>query len=135
MNDVAIVIASSPIGSTTFDLLPSNDLKAGESALIAGYGLTENLIPEGLRAGFVTIQSADSTSITAAWNSTAGSNTCNGDSGGPIMVKRNDKWYLAGTTSNGDARNCGVTEGQDISRWANINDASNRVFIRNYLGL
>jgi secreted trypsin-like serine protease len=135
LNDVAIVIASSAIGTKTFALLASDDLKVGESALIAGYGLTENLTPEGLRAGYVTIESADSSSIVATWNSTTGSNTCNGDSGGPIMVKRSDTWYLAGTTSNGNAKNCGVTEGRDVSRWANINDASNRSFIRSYLGL
>lgn len=138
VNDVAIVIAGSPIGTKAFGILATDDLKAGESALIAGYGLTENLVAEGLRAGYVTIQGVDASSIIATWNATAGSNTsntCNGDSGGPIMVKRNDTWYLAGTTSNGNAMNCGVTEGQDISRWANINDPSNRAFIQSYLGL
>lgn len=135
LNDVAVVVASSAIGKNTFNILANDDLKAGETALIAGYGLTENLVAEGLRAGYVKIQSTTPSSIIADWNSAAGSNTCNGDSGGPIMVKRNDTWYLAGTTSNGDARNCGVTEGQDISRWANINDPSNREFIRNFLGL
>jgi len=135
LNDIAVVVASSAIGTPVFGILGSDDLVTGESALIAGYGLTENLAPEGLRAGYMKIQSSTSASIVAIWNGTIGSNSCNGDSGGPIMVKRNDTWYLAGATSNGNAQNCGVTEGQDISRWANINEPSNRAFIKSRLGV
>jgi secreted trypsin-like serine protease len=73
--------------------------------------------------------------IEARYDGTTGSNSCNGDSGGPLFVKRGEQWYLAGDTSNGDAAKCGVTEGSDISRWANINAPSNRAFILQYVGL
>jgi V8-like Glu-specific endopeptidase len=134
LNDIAIVATSSSIGTSIVPVLRSNNLQTGETALIAGYGLTESLVPEGLRAGFITLNSISSVSIIASWNgNVSGSNSCNGDSGGPLLVKRGDVWYLAGITSNGNATQCGVTEGSDVSRWTNITNSSNLSFIDNRL--
>jgi hypothetical protein len=127
-NDVGIVVAEENIGVSPVAILDKNDIKSGELALIAGFGLTENLELEGLRAGFMTVKSVTTGSITALFDG-SGSNSCNGDSGGPLFIKRDNTWYLAGTTSNGDAARCGVIEGTDISRWSNLNDPSNKAFI------
>lgn len=135
LNDVAIVIASTSIGASAVPILPTDDITPGEFGLIAGYGVTENLYQQGLRAGYIIITGKTTSSIIANWNKNFGANTCYGDSGGPILVKRNGSWYLAGMTSNGSSRTCGVGEGGDVSTWANINDPSNRAFIQSYLGL
>jgi len=135
--DVAVVLVSQPLNAPAFPILSGNDIPptVGEQVLIAGYGLTQNLTQEGLRAGFMTLSAVTELLIEARYDGKTGSNSCNGDSGGPLFVKRGEQWYLAGDTSNGDAAKCGVTEGSDISRWANINAPANRAFIRQYAGL
>jgi len=133
--DVAVVLLSEPINAPVFLILPANDITAGEQVLIAGFGLTEKLKQEGLRAGYMTVSAVTELLIEARYDGITGSNSCNGDSGGPLLVKREEQWFLAGDTSNGDAVKCGVTEGTDISRWANINGTLNRAFIAQYLGV
>lgn len=135
LNDVAIVIASTSIGAPAVPILPTDNIIPGEFGLIAGCGVTENLYQQGLRAGYIIITGKTTSSVVANWNKNFGANTCFGDSGGPIMVKRSGTWFLAGMTSNGSSRSCGVDEGGDVSTWANINDPSNRAFIQSYLGL
>jgi hypothetical protein len=135
-NDVAVIVLNEALGVSSLPILPANDVvTVGEQVLIAGYGLTEILIDQGLRAGYMTVSAVTEDLIEARYDGVTGSNSCNGDSGGPLLVLRGSQWYLAGDTSNGDAANCGVTEGTDISRWANLNAPSNRTFIAQYLGL
>jgi len=135
--DVAVVLVNEPLNAPAFPILSGNDTQpvAGEEVLIAGYGRTESLQAQGLRAGFMTLSQVTELLIEARFDGKTGSNSCNGDSGGPLFVKRGEQWYLAGDTSNGDAANCGVTEGSDVSRWANINAPANRAFILQYTGL
>lgn len=136
-NDVAIILVDQPLNAPAFPILSGNDTPptVGEQVLIAGYGRTETLQPQGLRAGYMTLSQVTELLIEARFDGINGSNSCIGDSGGPLFVKRGEQWYLAGDTSNGDAANCGVTEGSDVSRWANINAPSNRAFIQQYAGL
>jgi hypothetical protein len=135
--DVAVVLVNQPLNAPAFPILSGNDTQptVGEQVLIAGYGRTESLKSQGLRAGFMTLSQVTELLIEARFDGKTGSNSCNGDSGGPLFVKRGEQWYLAGDTSNGDAANCGVTEGSDISRWANLNAPANRAFIMQYTGL
>ena len=133
INDVAVVVADQDLPVTPFKLLPSTSaLSAGERVLIAGHGFTENLIAQGLRAGFMTLNSYDRESLIALFDGT-GSNTCSGDSGGPLFVYRSGTWFLAGVTSNGDNQVCGVDGRGDVSRWARINSGSNIDFVRGFI--
>jgi V8-like Glu-specific endopeptidase len=139
-HDVAYVIASQDLAVNQVPILANNDLVVGESVLIAGYGLTEtdvinNTDSEGLRAGYMSLNSFESTSIIALFDGRTGSNSCSGDSGGPLMVQRSGTWYLAGVTSNGDNQYCGAGGDSDTSRWANINLSTNRSFLQEHLGI
>lgn len=139
-HDVAYVVASQDLGVSQIPLLANNDLIVGESVLIAGYGLTEtdisnNTDSEGLRAGYMTLNSFDTTSIIALFDGRTGSNSCSGDSGGPLLVQRSGTWFLAGVTSNGDNQYCGASGDSDTSRWANVNLSSNRSFLQEKLGI
>ncbi|CAG0897777.1 unnamed protein product, partial [Cyprideis torosa] len=37
-----------------------------------------------------------------------GQNSCNGDSGGPLMIKEGDKWHIFGIVSGGTDKECGT---------------------------
>jgi hypothetical protein len=123
--DVGLVILPRALqGVRTANMLAHDDLVHGERALIAGFGVNENDVSGILRAGFMNIDSTDSTGIVAQYTG-VDSNTCSGDSGGPLLVQRGDEWQIAGLTSWGILDQCGVG---DTSYFANINDPSVRNF-------
>ena len=131
-NDVAIFITNETIKTQVLTLHPDTDLAKFETIATAGFGLTETGSTAGLRAGFMYLRSVTTESIEARYFPGTGANTCNGDSGGPLTVKRGNQWYLAGVVSNGDNFTCGRNKRQDISRWANVTSQSNRNFIEQY---
>ncbi|MDC0358551.1 trypsin-like serine protease [Oligoflexia bacterium] len=139
VNDVAIVVAASALGTQTMSLLSSNDLQVSEQVAIAGFGMTESEfdpLAYSLRAGYMAISSVTSEAIEALYSPGGeNANTCSGDSGGPLAVSRNDAWVLAGVTSNGDNQSCGTNGQSDTSRWANATSTSNRAFIGQYVTL
>lgn len=128
-HDIAIARTSDPLNTQHLGLLLENDLAVDELVAIAGFGLTEGNGTDGLRAGFMRILRTSIESIESRFLPGTGSNTCNGDSGGPLLVRRGSNWLLAGVTSNGDNWTCGRNGKQDISRWANTTSFSNLEFI------
>lgn len=134
VNDIGLVLLPQELAVPVMPLLNAYDFTPGEQAAIAGYGTTEYHAAEGLRAGFMWLAAASQESLIAVYNGD-GSNTCVGDSGGPLAVKRGASWYLAGVTSSGDNETCGLNGRSDTSTWANVTSQSNREFIRRYTGL
>jgi Trypsin len=131
--DVAIITFSSPVPIKPAKILPLNStLNIKERGLIAGYGLTEDFAPQGLKAGFVSINFFNTDSIVIEYRN-AGSNSCSGDSGGPLFVYRGGEWLLAGVTSNGDNPYCGTDGKGDTSRWARVNSVTVLRFIKKAL--
>ena len=53
----------------------------------------------------MTVDRVDTNFIYAVFDGT-GSNTCNGDSGGPVFLQEGDTWTIAGVTAGGDTENC-----------------------------
>lgn len=126
-NDVGVLQAGSNLGMPIADVLSTNDLTVGETVVIAGYGRDNNDDTGNLRAGTTTISDFSAQSIIAYFGtSPAEANTCNGDSGGPLFVRRGSKWILGGTTSGGNQPNCVPI---DRSFYANISDPSNISFV------
>ena len=106
-NDVAILDTNTSIPARTASLLLNSSASNGEQALIAGYGLDASGDLDNLRAGFTTIGFVDNNFIGYVYSG-ADSNTCSGDSGGPLFVNRGGNWVVAGTTSAGSATGCGA---------------------------
>ena len=117
--DVAIAIFAETIPTNSFVIHGSNDLVSGEVAVIAGYGLDENqdAYLDRLKAGLVKVAEFTSSTITIYYEG-LGSNTCSGDSGGPIFVKRDGTWKLIGATSNGILELCGPGDTSNFSNFA-----------------
>ncbi len=143
-DDIAIAITSSDIPTRTIGLLQTNDLEE-ENAIIAGYGLQDSESNPGvssgdrdgnLYAGKMTIAVVSTDEIRATFDyddeTTPGenSNTCSGDSGGPMLVFRSGEWLLAGITSYGIVQNCGPT---DLSGFANVTSPTIRSFLSDNL--
>lgn len=130
-NDLAIVILARPLAAPVMPLLQQNDFIIGEQAAIAGYGLTEKQSIGGLRAAFMPLSAVTEEGLTLFYRGSGG-NSCLGDSGGPLAVRRNGTWVLAGVTSNGENESCGNDGRNDVSNWANVTSPSNREFIAKY---
>ncbi|CAF0810017.1 unnamed protein product [Rotaria sordida] len=120
-NDIAILTLQSAFNQTTivgkccltFDTsLPSID----EHAVIAGWGATSSTsqtISDKLLQGVIQIQSSSSSSPCSLVSSSiqicagyAGTDSCYGDSGSPLMTSVNNSWTCTGIVSSG--RGCGT---------------------------
>lgn len=129
-HDLAIIRTSFNIESAALPILKANNMVPGEVSAIAGYGLDQNNNVGQLRAGFFSIRTFPFDTIESRFLPGSGSNSCYGDSGGPALVYRNDRWYLAGVVSNGDNRTCGINGQPDLSRWTNITSPVNLDFLK-----
>ncbi len=83
-NDVAVVQLARPLDLPTLPLIGSRSVTSGDVISIFGYGLDQGGSLGDLRSGEMRISRIDQDHIFASFNG-AGSNTCNGDSGGPAI--------------------------------------------------
>lgn len=141
-SDVAVVTLSAP--TTGVPPTPINDQQEvafGTAATIAGFGITQGTQNDSgvLREGrTVTASCAGEVPQDAhvCWNFTAplgeageDSNTCSGDSGGPLFADLGAGEVVVGITSGGSAFNCLPT---DLSFDADVFD--NTAFIQSIAG-
>jgi V8-like Glu-specific endopeptidase len=103
--DVGVIITSQSLSLPTFPILVGRPARTGETAVIAGYGSDRGGQGGTLQAGTMTVDRVDTNFIYAVFDGT-GSNTCNGDSGGPFFLQEGDTWTIAGVTAGGDTENC-----------------------------
>ncbi|MCB0354278.1 MAG: trypsin-like serine protease, partial [Bdellovibrionales bacterium] len=91
-NDVSILRLRTPLSASTLPVISEREIRVGDTVSIFGYGLNADGIPEVLRSGQMKVSGVDSEFIAAKFDG-EGSNTCNGDSGGPAVLS-----YTSGET-------------------------------------
>lgn len=105
-NDIGFITLSrpAPAGFAPVGVLHSNDqLVVGEKLTLAGFGLT---FPFFGRSGVLRKVESKLHSVSTAakeieFGDSPGKSACNGDSGGPAFVTRNNTLMLVGITSRG----------------------------------
>lgn len=79
-----------------------NEIKKGESVILAGYGVSNARTHEGagvLRKTSVTVASVRKGKSEMIFDQSGGHGACHGDSGGPAYFKRGQKMILGGVTN------------------------------------
>jgi secreted trypsin-like serine protease len=129
-NDVAIVHLSSDLNGATLPILVSSPVNDGDIFSIYGYGLDEAGNLNVLRSGQSKVSSVDEQHITAFFNG-EGSNSCNGDSGGPAILSITKDGTvqsgIVGVVSSGSNPSC---LSGDESLYAHVPSASMLNFIQ-----
>ena len=127
-NDVGIVHSPVSLPIPNLPILASSTPKNGDKVSIFGYGITGNgaSIDGQLRAGSMTIGGIETGKIFAYFDA-ASSNTCSGDSGGPMLLQVGNQQSIIGTTSYGSSSNCSVGE---LSAFMNLQSPIIQSFIR-----
>ena len=123
--DVAIVKSRKDLSIPPSPILVSQQAVPDEEAIIAGFGLDENENSGTFRAGKMIISAVRSDGIIANFDGST-SNTCLGDSGGPLFINNAGSFIQAGITSSGVVDDCGPG---DISRFTNLSNVRVNSFI------
>jgi hypothetical protein len=123
--DVGVVLMPADIGRSPKPLLFSRDARAGETAVISGWGKDSGSgTAATLRAGTATIVAVTSLTLQTTSTTTA-SSVCQGDSGGPIFVQEGDTWAIAGVISANSTLACSFGD----NFYAAVHAAQNMSFI------
>ncbi len=127
-DDVGIVHSPVSLPVPNLPILTSSAPKIGDKVSIFGYGATTGgaAIDGKLRAGTMTIGGVDVGKIYAYFDASS-SNTCSGDSGGPMLLQVGGQQTIVGTTSYGSSLNCSAGE---LSGFSNLQSPSTQSFIR-----
>lgn len=81
---------------------PKNEIKKGESVILAGYGVSNAKTHEGagqLRKTTVSVAAVRKGKSEMIFNQSHGHGACHGDSGGPAYFQRGRKMVLGGVTN------------------------------------
>jgi len=127
--DVGVVLMPADIGRTPKPLLFSRDARAGESAVISGWGKDSGSgVAATLRAGVATIVAVTPLTLQTTSTTTA-SSVCQGDSGGPILVQEAGVWAIAGVISANSTLACSFGD----NFYAAVRAADNMSFILSHV--
>jgi len=112
--DVALLALSQPTTAPELAFITGGTVEPGTGAEIAGWGKTiagSPTVPNVLQYAATVIQSATTCSVSPVYHSAQqlcaldypfdNSGTCNGDSGGPLLVSSGGQWVEVGITSYG----------------------------------
>jgi hypothetical protein len=107
LNDVAVIDFPRDLGRPTVPFLISQSVNSGSIFSIFGYGLDEAGGVGTLESGEMKLDDRTDTHLIAEFEG-VGSNTCNGDSGGPALFtpEGGGRSALIGVTSSGTLESC-----------------------------
>jgi secreted trypsin-like serine protease len=124
LNDVAVITLSSPMPAPPMPLLVSNPSAQGQQVFIAGWGGPNY----ELVAGYARLTIVNALHVGYDYTGN-GSNTCPGDSGGPMYRAVGGTYGVVGITSSGTSQECG---GNERSLSTNIQTPKVLDFIRGH---
>lgn len=128
--DVAIINLDRNVSLPIMPILVSRGLSVGDTVSIFGYGFSdtasslagEELDPAQvgyLRSGQMRLTNVSETHVRARFSADYGSNTCMGDSGGPVtFTAENGSTGIVAVTSGGDSATCSPGDNSDFARLA-----------------
>jgi secreted trypsin-like serine protease len=125
INDAAVVNLGEAMPNPTMPLLVSSGSRKGDPVYMAGWGLPGN----ELAVGFGQLSGAYEDHLRISFNGSL-SNTCPGDSGGPLYREVGGRQGVVGLTSTGTTRECGAG---DQSLFTNTQSSSVLGFIRGHV--
>ncbi len=101
INDIALVKLGQPAVETPMQISTKTQSISGVEAIFVGFGITRGGGSDSgvKRSTRMEIKEDNGTQFSY---STPGTNTCNGDSGGPAFIMENGAQVVAGVTSYGD---------------------------------
>lgn len=105
VNDAAVVSFPAGLPNPTMPILASESARKGQAVFFAGWGLPS----DELAVGAANLSSVDSERLSINFDGSQ-SNTCSGDSGGPMYRLLAGGAALIGITSNGTTADCGAGE-------------------------
>jgi secreted trypsin-like serine protease len=118
LNDIAILEMEESINRPKLPIIRSKSPESGDVFSIYGFGKTEDGGLGKLESGQMRISDVNSEFIRAEFDG-EGSNTCNGDSGGPAIrdIPDSSESGIIGITSSGTLTSCSIG---DVSSFVNI---------------
>jgi hypothetical protein len=125
--DVGVLLFGQDFTTAPVPLLLGRDAKAGEQAVIAGWGQNEASVSGTLRAGTTSVAAVSSMQIQAAAYTTGGTNSavCFGDSGGPLLLQEGGTWSVGGVTSAFSGNSCAT----GTAAFTNVRNADVSAFV------
>ncbi len=124
LNDVGIVMLSSPLPATPMPLLVSSPSATGQQVFVAGWGGPDY----ELAVGHNRITTVNALHLGYVYDGNR-ANTCAGDSGGPMYRAVGGTHGVVGITSSGTNDTC---EAGDVSLFTNIQTPKVLDFIRGH---
>ncbi len=126
-NDVGIVHSPASLPVPNLPILASKAPQNSDKVSIFGYGITGagGSVDGKLRVGTMSIGGVETGKIYAYFDPSS-SNTCSGDSGGPMLLQVGGQQAIIGTTSYGSTTNCAVGE---LSAFMNLQSPVIKNFI------
>jgi secreted trypsin-like serine protease len=135
-NDLALLFLKSRVRATTLPIVRSVKVKKGNEVVIAGFGRDQNGITGFLNVGTILIDEVTPNHVVTFFEDGKGeSNSCNGDSGGPALLRVRSSsggstLGVVGVVSTGSTTQCNFG---DRTYYVNVQGSASLNFLKRYV--